>query len=73
MGTLNVYFKDGRVFSYDVDTSVKAREHMAKIWAGGYRHCDGTLVEWFGPHYLDKLKYVGDDATTNYPDKVQGT
>ena len=70
---LLVYFKDGRVFEYAVANVIKAREHMGKIWEGGYRHVSENKLEHYGPHYLDKIVYVGDDVETNYPDKVRGT
>lgn len=70
---LMIYFKDGRVFSYNVSDSTRARAHMAKIWEGGYRStADGDLT-WYGPHYIDKIVYKGDDASTNFPDTVRGT
>ena len=80
MGTLYVYFKDGRVFSYEVADSKKAREHMAKIRESGYRHFEESTqcLEWYLPHYIDKMKYelgsseVSKDVT-NYPSKVKGT
>lgn len=69
--TIMVYFKDGRVFEYEVTDIAKARDHMAKIWELGYRHVKNGTLEWFGPHYLDKIKYVGDDSQTNHPDSTQ--
>lgn len=70
---LNIYFKDGRVFSYPISDAITARAHMAKIWEGGYRSTTNDRLTWYGPHYIDKIVYTGDDATTNYPDKVRGT
>ena len=73
---LQIYFKDGRVFSYPVESDVKAREHMEKIWDTGYRStCDGNLT-WYGRHYIDKIKYVpmeGTKLSTNFPDECRGT
>jgi hypothetical protein len=70
---LSVYFKDGRVFAYPVASEAQAREHMGKIWAGGYRHVEAGALTWFGPHYIDKIKYQGQDVSTGYPDSVRGT
>jgi len=68
-----VYFKDGRIFEYEVCDMNKAREHMSKIWELGYRTVREGVLEWFGPHYIDKMKYLGDDAQTSYPDIIRGT
>lgn len=70
---LKIYFKDGRVFSYSVDSADRARAHMAKIWESGYRSTSDGTLSWYGPHYLDKIVYTGSDVSTNYSDKVQGT
>lgn len=73
MGRLMIYFHDGRVFEYNVDSAVRARAHMDKIWKYGFRStADGDLT-WYGPHYIDRIRYVGSDAASNYPDTVRGT
>lgn len=58
-----IYFKNGNVFTYDVDSAIKAREHADKIWTSGYRVEIGTRHEWFGPHYIDKIVWDGPDTT----------
>jgi hypothetical protein len=58
-----VYFKNGNVFIYEVESSLKAREHAEKIWSTGYRCTVGKRQEWFGPHYIDKICWDGDDDT----------
>lgn len=75
MGMLSIYFKDGRVFSYEVGDSKQARAHMAKIWESGYRSTSDGTLQWYGPHYTDKIKYTPDkdEVITNYPDTVRGT
>lgn len=70
---LHIYFHDGRVFYYPVADATQARAHMDKIWARGYRSTANGDLSWYGPHYLDKIVYKGDDASTNYPDQVRGT
>ena len=70
---LSVYFKDGRVFSYPVCSAVQAREHMGRIWEGGYRHVEEGTLTWFGSHYIDRITYEGADVGTKYPDSVKGT
>ena len=58
-----IYFKNGNVFHYEVESAEKAREHADKIWSGGYRHLNGNKNEWFGPHYIDKIVWEGNDDT----------
>lgn len=70
---LLIYFKDGRVFSYKVSDSIRARAHMAKIWESGYRSTSDGNLTWYGSHYIDKIVYQGDDASSNFPDTVRGT
>jgi hypothetical protein len=50
-----VYFKNGNVDIYSVDDEWKAREHAEKIWSSGYRMRVGLRMEWFGPHWIDKI------------------
>lgn len=61
--TMYIYFKNGNVFTYEVDSPIKAREHADKIWATGYRVIIGDRHEWFGPHYIDKICWEGEDKT----------
>ena len=69
---VRVYLKSGQVFEYDVNDPDKAREHVFKIMAEGYRHNDGKEFVWFAPHWLDKIKVI-PAPQTNYPDRVSGT
>jgi len=48
---------------------------MAKIWEGGYRSVSDGNLTWYGPHYIDKIKYkpAKDEVLSNYPDIVCGT
>ena len=80
MATVRVYLRNGGgVFEYDItgptdeEVGVKAREHVGAISVGGYRHNDGeTVLEWFPPHWIDKIKVVGKIPTA-YPDRPSGT
>ena len=58
-----VYFKNGNVYTYEVDSAEKAREHADKIWSTGYRVKVGNRHEWFGTHYIDKICWDGIDDT----------
>lgn len=78
--TIRVYLKyGGGGFEYDIFAAsaelvaAKAREHLGAIAANGYRHNDGlTSLEWFPPHWIDKIKIVGQ-VPTLYPDRPIGT
>ena len=50
-----IYFKNGNVDTYEVAGVFKAREHAEKIWTHGYRMLVDFRMEWFGPHYIDKI------------------
>lgn len=63
MTTIYVYFKNGNVFSYEVESAIKAREHADKIWTTGFRWKIGDRHEWFGVHYIDKICWDGVDDT----------
>jgi hypothetical protein len=63
MITIYIYFKNGNVFQYKVDSAEKAREHADKIWETGYRVNIGNRHEWFGKHYIDKICWDGIDDT----------
>jgi len=78
--TIRVYLRNGGgCFEYDIQgddahaLGSKAREHLGQIAAGGYRHNDGkTGLEWFPPHWIDKVKLIGL-VPTNCPDRCVGT
>jgi len=56
-----IYLTNGNVDVYEVDSPWKAREHAEKIWKGGYRMRVGSRMEWFGPHYIDKICWDMDE------------
>jgi len=59
-----VYLKTGNAYEYDVCDAAKAREHASAIWATGFRVRTGEKEHtWFGPHHIDKIKWVGEDDT----------
>lgn len=73
--TVMVYLDNGVVFEYDIiGDPYKAREHSAAIVKDGYRHNDGAgTFEHYPPHRIDKVKVVGVDIPTAYPDRATGT
>jgi len=71
MYKIKVYLDDGRIFSYEVDSPEKVREHSSAIIAGGYRHNNGKIFEHYPTHRLLKVK--SENIPTNYPDTVEGT
>ena len=72
MFTICVYIDDGRIFSYEVETEDKVREHSSAIVDRGYRHNDGKEFEHYPPHRILKVK-CKQSIKTNYPDKTNGT
>lgn len=76
---VEVYLKSGQKFVYTITASTgeelmsKAREHMHAIWQTGYRHASGKDFTWFGPHWTDKIKVMGIDHFSKYPDVASGT
>lgn len=72
MYTILVYLDDGRVFSYQVSTEEKVREHASAIVKGGYRHNDGEIFEHYPSHRILKVK-CNQPISTNYKDTTQGT
>lgn len=69
--TIYVYIDNGVVFSYDVSSAIKVREHADAIIKGGYRHNDGETFEHYPPHRIVKVK--SSNIPTNYPDTSTGT
>ena len=69
---LQIYLDDGRVFSYDLESHEKIREHATAIIKGGYRHNDGAVFEHYPPHRILKVKCEGE-IPTRYQDDVTGT
>jgi hypothetical protein len=70
---IEVYLDDGRVFSYQVRTPEKAREHAHAIIQTGYRHNDNETFEHYPPHRILKVKISGGVVPTKYPDASSGT
>ena len=69
-----VYFFNGNVDRYTVENVWKAREHAEKIWSTGYRMRVGGRMEWFGPHYIDKICWdeeVPDYMSEKYESSTQ--
>ena len=68
---ISVYMQDGRVFSYDVASSAKAREHAHRIVTTGYRYLEEeTDREVYVPvHQILKVVIMGraKDAYVEYP------
>ena len=60
--TITVYFKNGNVFTYEVENAIKSREHAEKIWTTGFRWFIGKKLEWFGSHYIDKICWTNDET-----------
>jgi hypothetical protein len=61
MTKISVYLDDGRVFDYEVDSTMKAREHIYAIIQTGYRHTpsESSDLEWYPPHRIVKVKAIG--------------
>lgn len=71
---VEVYIDDGRVFSYNVSSPDKGREHAAAIVKTGYRHTTEELdLEWYPPHRIVKVKVKGGCESTQYRDSVRAT
>ena len=71
---ISVYLDDGRVYSYEVNGPMKAREHASAIVATGYRHNDGKgEFEHYPPHRISKVKATGEPIPTKYSDESTGT
>ena len=61
MTTINVYMQDGRVFSYDVEDSIKAREHAHRIITEGWRNVVNGVMEYYPVHQLVKVTFKAPD------------
>ena len=60
---IRVYFKNGNVYSYEVESAEKAREHASIIFKEGYRvKTSDEEHTWFGPHYVDKIVWTNDNT-----------
>jgi hypothetical protein len=69
--TLEIYLDNGVVYSYEVASQQKVREHAHAIVMTGYRHNDGDVFEHYPPHRILKVKASKID--TKYTDNVSGT
>lgn len=66
-----VYFTNGNVAIYEVENQWKAREHAEKIWSTGIRWKVGNRLEWFGPHYIDKICWDLEDERDYLEEKYK--
>lgn len=78
--TIVVYLKGGTVHNYKINADTehslgaKAREHCYAIMSSGFRANPGCgQFEWFGPHWIDKIKVFGCYVPTIYPTEPTGT
>lgn len=71
---IDIYMDDGRVFSYNVESADKVREHAAAIISAGYRHSEEQtgIWEWYPPHRILKIKSK-NIPTNYYTSNVRGT
>lgn len=69
--TIEVYMDNGVVYSYEVASPDKVREHADAIIKTGYRHNDGNVFEHFPPHRILKVK--SNNISTKYIDTTSGT
>jgi hypothetical protein len=65
---IEVYLDNGVIFSYEVDSPGKVREHTSAIIKTGYRHNDGLIFEHYPPHRILKVK--SNNIPTKYPDTI---
>ena len=71
MITINVYMQDGRLFEYEVDDSVKAREHAHRIVNYGWRNVNGKgIMEYYPVHQV--LKVTFKDPEDEMSKKYEG-
>lgn len=68
---IDVYLDNGVVYSYEVKSEDKVREHADAIIKTGYRHNDGEVFEHYPPHRILKVK--SSDISTKYIDTSSGT
>ena len=67
---INVYLQDGRVFSYNVEDSFKAREHAHRIVNYGWRNVVNGMMEYYPVHQV--LKVTFKDPTDEMSKKYEG-
>lgn len=68
MTTIKVYLQDGRVFSYEVEDAVKAREHAHRIINWGWRNVVNGTMEYYPVHQVLKVTFPDpkDEMSTKY-------
>jgi len=68
---VNVYMQDGRVFTYQVEDSIKAREHAHRIINYGWRNIVNDVMEYYPIHQVIKVTFIapGDLLSTKYEAK----
>ncbi len=73
MTTVNVYLQDGRVFTYEVEDSVKAREHAHRIINYGWRNAVNGTMEYYPVHQVLKVtfKHPKDMMSVKYEGKAK--
>ena len=73
MTTINIYLQDGRVFTYEVEDSVKAREHAHRIINYGWRNATNGIMEYYPVHQVLKVtfKYPKDMMSVKYESKAK--
>jgi hypothetical protein len=57
MTEINVYMQDGRVFAYEVEDSVKAREHAHTIVTKGWINVVNGTMEYYPVHQVLKVTF----------------
>jgi len=67
---VSVYMDDGRVFTYEVSDSVKAREHAHRIITTGWRNAVNGVMEYYPVHQV--LKVTFEDPKDTMSDKYEG-
>lgn len=58
MVTITVYMNDGRCFNYEVEDSIKAREHAHRIINFGWRNVTTEgIMEYYPTHMINKVTF----------------
>lgn len=57
MVEVSVYMQDGRVFKYNVEDSIKAREHAHRIITTGWRNAVNGVMEYYPVHQILKVTF----------------
>jgi hypothetical protein len=65
-----VYMQDGRVFTYEVENAIKAREHAHRIITEGWRNATSGKMEYYPVHQV--LKVTFDDPKDYMSKKYEG-